>query len=216
MKYDSVQIFCPYHCGSHFLTNVIKAGYKTKILLDGSTFFHKHKIDNNNEINNFIKNNKNILFITIIKDFHFWFFSLKKESYLIKFEEEKNKLLSKISLKYPNSNEEFIFKNIYSLYLEYKMFYKNISHHKNVITLNHNDLIFKKNFILDILDNNLIKNSIFESEDYDGLLSVPQKNHGNPNYGNKLFEFYSKDISEIMSIEEIKIINKLIYNGTAT
>lgn len=215
MYKNSVQILCPYHSGSNLLSNILKAGFKLKISNDGSTYFHKHVSENiKNKISSFIMENKNILFIILIKNFPNWILSIKKEKYYIEIlEKDKNILESKINIIFPSHgilNEHLIkYFSLCDLYNSYINFYKSLKF-ENVILFNHDDLIFEKEIVLNKLSLYLEKNIFFNIDDYTGFLNIPQKLHGNPNYGSKLFNFYkTKDINGLFSEEESMILKNL-------
>jgi hypothetical protein len=215
MKFDTVQILCPYHCGSHLVKNVIQSGYYAHITSEGSTIFYKHTLDKYNIVLNFAKHNKNVLFIILIKSFHHWFISLKKASYSIKFLDEcKNKLSSPVEIKYAimdteNFTEKLYFKNLHQLYLEYIKFYNKFMF-DNVMKLNYpTDIIYDKEAFLNKLDRYLVRNKDFSLNDYNQLINKPLKNHGKPNYGQKLYDSYLKTIEDTCSKEEIDELKKI-------
>ena len=176
---ESIEIFGPFNTGTNLISKILKCSQcinkitqqKIKVIddkMDDNGIAMKHTI-NEKQLQQ-IRDNKTKMVVIMYKNIFNWIFSIKKESYDIKFTKLNN------TVKYDNNTYE----NIICLYnYYYNMYIKLFQNNSNVIFLDYYKII-DKNICYDYINSKLSLKDLYIESKYNLLqtLAEPSKTHG--------------------------------------
>ena len=176
---ESIEIFGPFNTGTNLIIKILKCSQcinkitqqKIKVIddkMDDNGIAMKHTI-NEKQLQQ-IRDNKTKMVVIMYKNIFNWIFSIKKESYDIKFTKLNN------TVKYDNNTYE----NIICLYnYYYNMYIKLFQNNSNVIFLDYYKII-DKNICYDYINSKLSLKDLYIESKYNLLqtLAEPSKTHG--------------------------------------
>ena len=174
-----VHVIGPFNSGTNLLFNIISkcqcveltTNEKIKIGDNVHDPFDKHTLKINDDIDNYLKDDNNLLII-MYKEVYNWLFSIKKQSYDLKY----TKLYLPVNFRGKN------FKNVIDVYNYYYINYMNlIKKSKNVVFLDYKKVI-DKNTSYNYINNELSKLNItvLSQPKFNIQLNTKSKKHGKP------------------------------------